>query len=284
MHRSCLLLVLGLATACLADTSKSFSKIPERSSMDFSKQERILETPLEEVNRRDGAHHGSHGSSHHQSFGPPKVSVSTSYSGPSSSVSSGSYSAPVSNHIDSGYVAPQTYSAPKPAQTYSSQKIQPHKPEKTVGYYYYYYPINVQKKEKSIYGKMKKFFEPMWYPWDTMMYYMGYNQDDSDYEYESYAANHYRSATNSVSDYMPWEAIEEVGNVVTQDQCIEFYMCQLGSYARDYTNAHFLVDIVAPHIANNSYYTSLADSMVANKDCFDWSCPVIKRVPIENDL
>lgn len=59
---------------------------------------------------------------------------------------------------------------------------------------------------------MKKFFEPMWYPWDTMMYYMGYNQDDSDYEYESYAANHYRSATNSVSDYMPWEAIEEVGD------------------------------------------------------------------------
>lgn len=286
MHRSTLLLVLGLAAACLADTSKSFkpSKPMEKSFEPLETEETrfqkaLEERSLEEVNRRDGAHHGSHGATHHQSFGAPKkVSVSTSYSGPSSSVSSGSlYSAPVSNHLDSvSYSAPQTYSAP--------QKVQHHKPEKSVGYYYYYYPINAQKKEKSIYGKMKKFFEPIWYPWDTMMYYMGYHQDESDYEYDSYASTHYRSAANRVSDYMPWEAIEEVGNVVTQDQCIEFYMCQMGSYARDYTNVHFLVDIIAPHIANNSYYTSLADSMVENKDCFDWSCPVIKRMPVENDL
>jgi len=205
------------------------------------------------AHRRDGAHHAPAP----QSAAP----ASSGYSAPATK-----HVAPVSNAID-------TKAAPVPYQ-----------PQQQLGYYYYYYPINV-KEEKSFYSKVKKFFEPLWYPWDTMMYYLGYGGDDSsDYDYDSTYSS-YRSVSDSVSDYVPWDAIEEVGSVMTQDQCVEFYMCQLGTYARDYTNMHFMVELLAPHISDNSYYKSLANSALSEDDCFmKWSCPVIRRAPVGNEL
>ena len=60
---------------------------------------------------------------------------------------------------------------------------------------------------------MKKLFEPMMYPWNAMMSYFGYGDDyDYDYDYNSYG-NYARSFVSTASDYVPWEAINEVSHL-----------------------------------------------------------------------
>jgi len=218
--------------------------------------------------RRDGAHH-------HQPA-PSYSAPATGYSNPGPS-----YAAPLppvhSNSLSYGAPA-KGYDAP-PSTGYHPA------PVKQTGYYYYYYPVDVKKKEKEgkgFYGKMKKMFEPIWYPYNYMMDYFGYGEESYDYDYDSYG--HYRSVTETASEYIPWDSIEEVGTVLTQDECMEFYMCQLGSYGRDYGSVHFLVDMVVPFVRNNSYYRSLATSMLKDIDCFDYHCPVVRREPIENQI
>jgi len=165
--------------------------------------------------RRDGAHH-------HQPA-PSYSAPATGYSNPGPS-----YAAPLppvhSNSLSYGAPA-KGYDAP-PSTGYHPA------PVKQTGYYYYYYPVDVKKKEKEgkgFYGKMKKMFEPIWYPYNYMMDYFGYGEESYDYDYDSYG--HYRSVTETASEYIPWDSIEEVGTVLTQDECMEFYMCQLGSGA-----------------------------------------------------
>jgi len=219
------------------------------------------------LQKRDGAHH------HHQPA-PSYSAPATGFSNPGPS-----YAAPLppvhTNALSYG-APPKGYEAPQTTGYHPA-------PAKPTGYYYYYYPVDVKKKEeKSFYGKMKKLFEPVWYPWDYMMDYFGYGEESYDYDYDSYS--HYRSITDTASDYIPWDSVEEVGTVLTQDQCMEFYMCQLGSYGREYSSVHFLVDMVVPFVRNNSYYRSLATSMLKDIDCFDYHCPVVRREPIENQI
>lgn len=213
-----------------------------------------------------GGHHGGGGS-----FGGSGGFGGSS----SSSYSSGA----ISNHIigssGGGGGGSGGYGAPPVQQSYGA-------PPKQTGYYYYYYPVQVEeggdkKGDKGFMDKMKKMFEPMMYPWNAMMEYFGYGEDyDYDYDYEGYGT-YARSMVSRASEYVPWEAVNELSNVVSQDQCVEYFVCQLGSYGREYSNMHFLLDYILSEDETNSYTRSFKDSILKKTDCALYNCPMFRR-------
>ncbi|XP_018021180.1 serine, glycine, tyrosine and glutamine-rich protein-like [Hyalella azteca] len=230
---------------------------------------------------------GSHGGGHSKGFGASGGHGGGGFGGQSKGFPSsghgaggGGYGGGLGGghgggHAISNHIGGSSYGAPPVQQGYGA-------PEKQTGYYYYYYPVQAEddkKKEKGFMDKMKKLFEPMMYPWNAMMDYFGYGED---YEYNDYDDSYglyARSLVSRASQYVPWDAVNEVSNVVTQDECIEYFACQLGSYGREYDNMHFLLEYILPeeNIADNSYYRTFKHSVLQKTDCGLYNCPLFRR-------
>uniref|UniRef100_A0A6A7FZ76 Serine, glycine, tyrosine and glutamine-rich protein-like n=2 Tax=Hirondellea gigas TaxID=1518452 RepID=A0A6A7FZ76_9CRUS len=288
VHGCLSLLVLGVLVATSSasplETGKNIEQHPVDDLKKIVTEEQETARQARDVQGGGGGHHGGGGGGHHGGGG--SIAIHHDVSGGHATVGH------VSNHIGGGgssYSAPAikpqpSYVAPTSTHYQTSSYVAP-APQKQTGYYYYYYPVQIQedKKEKDGFmDKMKKLFKPMMYPWNAMMDYFGYGGDYDDYDYDYDTYGHYaRSMVSRASDYIPWDSVNEIGNVVTQDQCVEFFVCQLGSYGREYRNLHILLDYLLPDVDSNSYTRSFKDSMIHKTDCLNtYSCPIVRRAPL----